>query len=577
MNKEPRLRFTDEERADPMLEKPIRKAEKAAAKADKVQAKIPKKKVKQTTIDPDTGKVTTKLVLEDKKKPPSKLSHAVREVPANAVTGKIHQEIRETELDNVGVESAHKSEEALETGAHLVREGYRSHKLKPYRKAAKAEQKLEKANVNALYQKSLRENPQLSSNPISRWQQKQTIKKEYAAAKRAGQSAGSTANTASKTGKAAKTVKEKAQQAGAYVMRHKKGFGIVLALFLVVCLLMNTISSCSMLGQSIGSVVSGTTYPSKDEDMLAVEAEYAAKEADLQAEIDNIESSRPGYDEYRYDLDMIGHDPHELAAYLSDILQGYTPQSAQAELERVFNAQYRLTLTEEVEVRYRTETRIDSEGNSYTVEVPYNYYILNVKLTSKPISSVATELLTQDQLEMYQVYRSTLGNKPLIFGGGSPDTGVSEDLSGVDFINGTRPGNPELVELAKRQVGNVGGYPYWSWYGFNSRVEWCACFVSWCYGQMGLSEPRFAACQSQGIPWFQSHGQWGARGYENIAPGDSIFFDWDLDGSADHVGIVIGTDGSRVYTVEGNSGDACKIKSYDLNYECIKGYGLMNW
>ena len=577
MNKEPRLRFTDEERADPMLEKPIRKAEKAAAKADKAQAKIPKKKVKQTTIDPDTGKVTTKLVLEDKKKPPSKLSHAVREVPANAVTGKIHQEIRETELDNVGVESAHKSEEALETGAHLVREGYRSHKLKPYRKAAKAEQKLEKANVNALYQKSLRENPQLSSNPISRWQQKQTIKKEYAAAKRAGQSAGSTANTASKTGKAAKTVKEKVQQAGAYVMRHKKGFGIVLALFLVVCLLMNTISSCSMLGQSIGSVVSGTTYPSKDEDMLAVEAEYAAKEADLQAEIDNIESSRPGYDEYRYDLDMIGHDPHELAAYLSAILQGYTPQSAQAELERVFNAQYRLTLTEEVEVRYRTETRIDSEGNSYTVEVPYNYYILNVKLTSKPISSVATELLTQDQLEMYQVYRSTLGNKPLIFGGGSPDTGVSEDLSGVDFINGTRPGNPELVELAKRQVGNVGGYPYWSWYGFNSRVEWCACFVSWCYGQMGLSEPRFAACQSQGIPWFQSHGQWGARGYENIAPGDSIFFDWDLDGSADHVGIVIGTDGSRVYTVEGNSGDACKIKSYDLNYECIKGYGLMNW
>ncbi len=114
-------------------------------------------------------------------------------------------------------------------------------------------------------------------------------------------------------------------------------------------------------------------------------------------------------------------------------------------------------------------------------------------------------------------------------------------------------------------------------YGFNSRVEWCACFVSWCYGQMGLSEPRFAACQSQGIPWFQSHGQWGGRDYANIAPGDAIFFDWDLDGSADHVGLVVGTDGSRVYTVEGNSGDACKIKSYSLSYECIKGYGLMNW
>ena len=553
MIKEPRLRFTEEERADPALEKPIRKAEKAAAKADKAQAKIPKKQVKRAEVDPKTGKVTTKLVLEDKPRPPSKLSHTVRDAPGNAVAGKLHQEIRKTEDDNVGVESAHKSEEAVETGVHLAREGYRSHKLKPYRKAAQAERKLEKANVNALYQKSLQENPQLASNPLSRWQQKQQIKKQYAA------------------------VKEKAQQAGAYVMRHKKGFGIVLAIFLLVCLLLNTMSSCSMMAQSIGSMISGTTYPSDDPELVAVEADYAAKEAALQAEIDNIESSHPGYDEYRYDLDMIGHDPHELAAYLSAVLQGYTRASAQAELERIFAAQYQLTLTEEVEVRYRTETRTDSEGNSYTVEVPYNYYILNVTLTSKPISSVASELLTPDQLEMYQVYRQTLGNKPLIFGGGSADTSDSESLAGVEFVNGTRPGNQAVVDIAKSQVGNVGGQPYWSWYGFTSRVEWCACFVSWCYGQMGLTEPRFSACQSQGIPWFQSHGQWGGRDYANIAPGDAIFFDWDLDGRADHVGIVVGTDGSKVYTVEGNSGDACKIKSYSLTYECIKGYGLMNW
>ena len=486
MRKEPRLHFTDEERADPALEKPIRKADRAAAKADKAQAKIPKKQVRQKAVDPKTGKVTTKLVLEGKKKPPSKLSHAVRDAPGDAALGKLHKEIREMEQDNVGVESAHKSEEAVETGVRLFREGYRSHKLKPYRKAAQAEH-------------------------------------------------------------------------------------------LLICLLLNTMSSCSMMAQSIGSAISGSTYPSDDPELVAVEADYAAREAALQAEIDNIESSHPGYDEYRYDLDMIGHDPHELAAYLSAVLQGYTRQSAQAELERVFNAQYQLTLTEEVEVRYRTETRTDSEGNSYTVEVPYNYYILNVTLTSKPISSVATELLTPDQLEMYQVYRTTLGNKPLIFGGGSTNTSDSESLEGVEFINGTRPGNQAVVDIAKSQVGNVGGQPYWSWYGFNSRVEWCACFVSWCYGQMGLSEPRFAACQSQGIPWFQSHGQWGARGYDNLAPGDAIFFDWDLDGSSDHVGIVIGTDGSRVYTVEGNSGDACKIRSYDVNYECIKGYGLMNW
>ena len=577
MIKEPRLRFTEEERADPALEKPIRKAEKAAAKADKAQAKIPKKQVKRAEVDPKTGKVTTKLVLEDKPRPPSKLSHTVRDAPGNAVAGKLHQEIRKTEDDNVGVESAHKSEEAVETGVHLVREGYRSHKLKPYRKAAQAERKLEKANIEALFQKSVYENPAAASNPLSRWQQKQQIKKQYAAAKRAAQSGGSAAGAAQKTGKAAKTVKEKAQQAGAYVMRHKKGFGIALGLFLIVCLLLNTMSSCSMMAQSIGSAISGTTYPSDDPELVAVEADYAAKEAALQAEIDNIESSHPGYDEYRYDLDMIGHDPHELAAYLSAVLQGYTRASAQAELERIFAAQYQLTLTEEVEVRYRTETRTDSEGNEYDVEVPYNYYILNVTLTSKPISSVASELLTPDQLEMYQVYRQTLGNKPLIFGGGSADTSDSESLAGVEFVNGTRPGNQAVVDIAKSQVGNVGGQPYWSWYGFNSRVEWCACFVSWCYGQMGLSEPRFAACQSQGIPWFQSHGQWGGRNYVNIAPGDAIFFDWDLDGRADHVGIVVGTDGSRVYTVEGNSGDACKIKSYPVDYGCIKGYGLMNW
>ena len=566
MRKEPRLHFTDEERADPALEKPIRKADRAAAKADRAQAKIPKKQVRQKTVDPKTGKVTTKLVLEDKKKPPSKLSHAVRDAPGDAVLGKLHKEIREAEQDNVGVESAHKSEEAVETGARLVREGYRSHKLKPYRKAAQAEQKLEKANVNALYQKSLRENPQLTSNPFSRWQQKQTIKKEYAAAKRAGNTAGGTAKTASKT---AKTVKEKAQQAGAFIMRHKKGFLLVGAIFLLICLLLNTMSSCSMMAQSIGSAISGSTYPSDDPELVAVEADYAAREAALQAEIDNIESSHPGYDEYRYDLDMIGHDPHELAAFLSAVLQGYTQSSAQGELESVFSAQYTLTLTEEIQIR----TYTDEDGDTHE----YEYRILHVKLESRPISSLATELLTPDQLEMYQVYRQTLGNKPLIFGGGSTNTSDSESLDGVEFVNGTRPGNPELVELAKRQVGNVGGQPYWSWYGFNSRVEWCACFVSWCYGQMGLSEPRFAACQSQGIPWFQSHGQWGARGYDNLAPGDAIFFDWDLDGSADHVGIVIGTDGSRVYTIEGNSGDACKIRSYDVNYECIKGYGLMNW
>ena len=176
-----------------------------------------------------------------------------------------------------------------------------------------------------------------------------------------------------------------------------------------------------MMAQSIGSAVSGTTYPSDDPELVAVEADYAAKEAALQAEIDNIESSHPGYDEYRYDLDMIGHDPHELAAYLSAVLAGvHAGRAPRPSWSGCSTAQYELTLTEEVEVRYRTETRTDSEGNELRpLRCPTTTTSLNVTLTSKPISSVASELLTAEQLEMYQVYRQTLGNKPLIFGGGS--------------------------------------------------------------------------------------------------------------------------------------------------------------
>ena len=470
------------------------------------------------------------------------------------------------------MEGAHKTEEAAERGAKFgarkLKQGYRSHKLKPYREAAKAEKAAFKANVDFQYHKSLHDNPQLTSNPLSRFMQKQQIKRQYAKVAKTGSAKGIKA-AAENTRKAAQKTAEKARQAAAFAARHPAGVLIAIAALLLFILIMSGLSSCGAMFSGALNGVVGTSYTSEDSDLVATEQSYAAMENELQSEIDNIETTHSGYDEYRYDLDTIGHNPHELASYLTALLQSYTPQSAQAELKRLFGLQYTLTLTEEIEIR----TTTDEEGN----EEEYEYRILNVKLTNKPIASLAEELLNPQQFEMFKVYLQTQGNKPLIFGGGSPDGSPSEDLSGVEFVNGTRPGNQELMELAKQQVGNVGGYPYWSWYGFNSRVEWCACFVSWCYGQMGLSEPRFAACQSQGIPWFTSHGQWGARGYENIAPGDAIFFDWDLDGSADHVGLVIGTDGSRVYTVEGNSGDACKIKSYDLNYQCIKGYGLMNW
>ena len=573
-----RLQFTDEERATPELETYIKKSENAADRLDAVKTAIPKQKnlVKERTFDEAAGKAKTRLRFEEQEKPiPGGKAHRnPLSRPAQGAGIFVHNKIHSVEKDNCGVEGAHKSEELAERGAKYgvrkLKQGYRSHKLKTYREAAKAEKAAFKANVNFQYHKTLHDNPQFTSNPLSRFMQKQQIKRQYAkAAKKGGAATAKAAAGASQTA---------AKKAAAFAGRHPAGVIIAIAALLLFIMVSVGLSSCgAMFSGSMNSVL-GTSYTSEDSDLVATEQSYAALENELQSEIDAIESTHPGYDEYRYDLDSIGHNPHELASYLTAFLQSYTPQSAQAELERIFAMQYTLTLTEEVEIRYRTETSTDPEtGETTTEEVPYEYYILNVKLTNKPISELAEELLTPQQLEMFHVYLETSGNKPLIFGGGSPDGSPSEDLSGVEFVNGTRPGNQELMELAKQQVGNVGGYPYWSWYGFNSRVEWCACFVSWCYNQAGKSEPRFAGCEWQGVPWFQSRGQWGARGYENIAPGDAIFFDWDLDGVADHVGLVLGRDESRVYTVEGNSGDACKIKSYDLNYQCIKGYGLMNW
>ena len=574
-----RLQFTAEELSNPELEAYIRKSQKAADNLDAARAALPKEKVlvKERVFDEAKGKGKTHLHFEEREKPMPNGKHHKNPLsrPAQEAGIFVHNKIHEVEKDNSGVEGAHKTEEVTERGAKYgarkIREGYHRHKLKPYRAAAKAEKAAFKANVEFQYQKLLQENPQLAaSNPLSRYWQKQQIKKQYAKAVRTG-GVKSAKTAADHTQKATRKTAE-------FVTRHWKGVVLLIAALLLFIMTAAGISSCSSLFSGLMNGVLGTSYTSEDSDLVAVENNYAAMENELQQRIDNIERDYPGYDEYRYDLDNIGHNPHALASYLTALLQSYTPQSAQAELERIFDMQYTLTLTEEVEIRYRTETSTDPEtGETTTEQVPYEYYILHVSLTNRDITTIAPEVLTAEQLQMFRVYLETSGNKPLLFGGGSADTSASEDLSGVQFVNGTRPGNPQLVELAKGQVGNVGGAPYWSWYGFDSRVAWCACFVSWCYGQAGLSEPRFAACQSQGVPWFTSHGQWGARGYENIAPGDAIFFDWDLDGSADHVGLVIGTDGNRVYTVEGNSGDACKIKSYPLDYACIKGYGLMNW
>lgn len=589
-----RLQFTGEERASPELAPYVKKAEKAADKLEKAQATVPKKKkiVRQRTFDEVCGKAKTKLHFEETEKPIGKgppsaaVSRPLREVGAA-----IHNEIHAVEKENVGVEGAHKSEKVAERlarhGSRAIRQGYRRHRLKPYRAAVQAEKAAAKANADFLYQKALHDNPQLASNPVSRFWQKQRIKKQYAKALRTGAAGGAktAARAVKNSRKAARKAEKETRNAVGFIARHPTGVAIAVCVLIVSIISLSGLSSCSSIFSGGLNSILGTSYTSEDADLIAVERHYEGLETDLQGRIDQIEQDYPGYDEYRYDLSMIGHNPHELASYLTAKYQSYTLSDVQSELSQIFEQQYTLTLTREVETRYReethTETSTDEDGNTHketvTEQVPYDYTILNVKLTNTPLSSFLPDKLTEEQRQMYAVYLETSGNKPLIFGGGSPDTSPSTDLGGVHFVNGKRPGNTAVVDIAKRQEGNAGGYPYWSWYGFNGRVAWCACFVSWCYHEAGLSDPCFAACQSQGVPWFTSRGQWGARGYKDIAPGDSIFFDWDGDGGADHVGIVIGRDNERVYTVEGNSGDACKIKSYSLNYECIKGYGLMNW
>ena len=496
MRQEPRLQFTKEERAAPALEKPIRKADRAADKAEKARAKIPKKKIRfeETVTDPATGKTVTRLRFEevDKKKPPSKLSHAVRDAPGNAVLSKVHKEIRESEEDNVGVESAHKMEEAAETGGRMIESAYHSHKLKPYREAAKAEKRLEKANINALYHKSLRDNPQLASNPLSRWQQKHAIKKQYAAAKRAGQTAGSTAKAAEQTAKTAKTAAKKSEQAAQFVWRHRRGFLVGIALVVMLCFLLNTMSSCSMMFESVGSGVAGSTYPSRDEDMLGAEAAYAQMEAELQDYLDNYEATHD-YDEYHFDLDEIVHDPYVLISILSALHEGvFTMDEVQSELQTLFDRQYTLTETVTVEVRYRTETRTDSEGNEYDMEVPYNYYICTVTLENFDLSHLPVYLMDEEQLSLYAAYMSTLGNRPDLFGTAEyPNASTLKEPTYYDIP-------PEALEdetfaAMISEAEKYLGYPY-VWGGSSPSTSFdCSGFVSWVINHSGWSVGRQTA------------------------------------------------------------------------------------
>ena len=537
MKREPRLQFSDADLAEPKLEKPIKRVKKAAARADKAQAKIPKKTVvkKERGFDPATGKVKTQLRFEevDKKKPPSKLTHAVRDAPANFVLSQVHREVRQSEDDNVGVEAAHKIEQAVESGGRLVQSAHRAHQLKPYRAAIRAEKKLERANLDALQKKAEIDSP--TSNPVSKWQQKQAIKKQYAAAKH-NQAAQTTAKAAENTAKAAKKAAEKAEKAGKYVWEHRRGFAIAAAILLMLAFLLNGLSSCSVIMDGVGSGIAASTYPSQDADMLSAEAQYCAMEAELQHYLDTYESTHD-YDEYHFDLDTIEHDPYVLISIITALHQGeWTLDEVQGTLQMLFDRQYILIEDVVVETHYRTETDTwtDADGNTHTdtYQVPYDYYICTVTLENFNLSHVPVYIMSEEQLGMYATYMATLGNRPDLFPG-SGYIGKYVEGSYTDYDIPPEVLDDEVFAAIIKEAEKYLGYPY-VWGGSSPSTSFdCSGFVSWVINHSGWDVGRLGA---QGLCNICTPVP-----SANVKPGDLVFFTGTYDTpGVSHVGIYVG-------------------------------------
>lgn len=536
----PRLQFTKEERAASELKKVIQKADIKADKLEKAEAKIPKKTVKrkERVVDAE-GKVTTRLYFEevDRKKPTSKLSHAAAAAPVSSALSAVHREIRQSEEDNVGVESAHRMEEVAEGGVRMIDSAHHAHKLKPYRNAAHAEAAADKANLRALNKQAQRQNPQFSSNPYSRWQQKRAIKKEYMAAK-TGKKGASAAKTTQKTAKSAKKAAENTKKSAGFLRRHWKGALIVLALLLTAAFFLSVVSSCSVMVQGGVSVFGASTYPVEDADMLAAEAQYCALEEELQEYLDTYESTH-NYDEYHYELDDIEHDPYVLISAITALHGGeWTIGEVGGTIQMLFDKQYILTEDVEVETRYRTETDTwtDAEGNTHTdtYEVPYDYYICTVKLENFNLSHVPVYIMSEEQLSMYATYMSTLGNRPDLF----PDSSYVDSYINTEYEKYEIPAealsDPQFAAMMEEAEKYL-GYPY-VWGGSSPSTSFdCSGFVSWVVNHCGVG-------------W--NIGRLGADGLRHTCsyvspssarPGDLIFFEGTYDTTgASHVGIYLG-------------------------------------
>lgn len=541
-----RLQFSEAERSDPELAKYVKKSEKAADRLEAAREKIPKqKRIKAAReFDEATGRAKTCLYFEKTDKPPNgKLHHNPADRPVREIKNYVHGKVSEVEKDNSGVEGAHKSEKVAERAggyaARKLKEGYRSHKLKPYREAAKAETASQKADTNYLYHKTLKENPELASNPLSRFYQKQQIKRQYAkdlrAAQKAGSTAGKTAGAAKNTRKATQKAGEATKKTTDFIARHWKAILTVGVFLLLIVMIFTGLSSCAAVIQGGMTSIVGTSYTAEDEAIRQVEADYKELESGLREEIADIETDYPDYDEYQYHLDEIGHNPFALASYLTAKLYDYTREEARAEIQALFEKQYTLTLREEIQTRYRTETTTDPEtGETTTEEIPYDYYILHVTLTNKNIETLAGELLTPEQKEMFDIYMETKGNKPDVFGDDYA-TGTPGGGEYTDYEIPPEALSDERFAAMIAEAEKYLGYPY-VWGGSSPSTSFdCSGFVCWVINHSGVG--NVGRTTAQGIFNYTT-----PIAPSEAKPGDIIFFTgtYDSGSAVSHVGIYVG-------------------------------------
>lgn len=464
---------------------------------------------------------------------------------ADALSAKAHQSVRNADQDNnSGVEAAHFTEGSAEGAARAGSRFQYGRKLRQYKKLEWLEKKGNKDAVDSIFAERMKSDPQAGSNLFSRWRQKQAIKKEYAAAK-AGAAAAE--NTASGTAKAAQGTVSITEKAFQFVQSHSHIIIGIAAVGLLVLVIAGSVSSCSVLINGGGNVVLGTSYTAEDEDLKGVETDYTKLEDKLRKQIDRIETDHPGYDEYRYNLAEIGHNPYELASLLTVEFENYTRSQVQARLQSIFEAQYELKLEEKVEIRTRKETRvgyrynpITGTGHTYTyqVTVQYEYKILNVTLLNRGVDYVARNSgLTDDQLQRYEVTLECRGNRDDLFAGiafATPDgAGSSGEYQDYDI-----PGEALTDEKFRKMITEAEkylGYPY-VWGGSSPSTSFdCSGFVSWVINHCGNGW-NVGRQTANGLM-----GKCDIIPKSEAKPGDLIFFQKTYNTSgASHVGIYVG-------------------------------------